>query len=111
MYRESGDTTKAITHLRKTIELNPNDIEAYKNLAKILIENDMIQEAIDEISAGLNENPDLADLHYILAKIYEKDGQNEEAIYELKQALLDAENLKIPTEKIKQELNRITIQK
>ena len=56
---------------------------------------------------ALEDNPELADLHYISAKLYLKQGKKQEAINSYKSALISPRNLKAPVEKIKQELNKL----
>ena len=76
-------------------------------LAKILMQENRYAEAIEQISDAIMDNPDLADLHCILATLHVKIGNKEEAISEYKLALSDLSNLKAPADKIKQELNRL----
>jgi tetratricopeptide (TPR) repeat protein len=58
---------EAIAHLRDTLLLDPERIEARKNLARALIVTGRTDEAIEEFSTALRTNPHLADIHFDLA--------------------------------------------
>ena len=51
--------------------------------------------------------PELVDLHYILGQIYRVNKEYSEAIKEYKIALADSDNLQVPVDKVKKELNAL----
>ncbi|HEY4307853.1 MAG TPA: tetratricopeptide repeat protein [Pirellulales bacterium] len=63
----SAQIDEAIAHLRDTLQIDPERIEARKNLARALIVTGHTDEAIEEFSAALHTNPHLADIHFDLA--------------------------------------------
>jgi Flp pilus assembly protein TadD len=61
-----NETERALTELRRAVELSPENISAYKFLSFLLLQTNAGQ-AIDAASDGLAVSPFSADLHYNLA--------------------------------------------
>ena len=55
----------------------------------------------------LKNNPEIVDLYCIIAFLYAKSGNNEEAIENYKIALNNANNLTISVDEVKRELNKL----
>jgi tetratricopeptide (TPR) repeat protein len=62
-----GQLDEAISHLRDTLNLDADRIEARKNLARALVTAGRPVEAVEEYEAALRTNANRADLHFELA--------------------------------------------
>ena len=60
----------AVLMLKKTIEKNPKDAEAYKLIAQILIKQGHLDEATEILTKALDDIQN-GDLYYLMAKIFE----------------------------------------
>ena len=61
--------------LKKTVEKNPKDIEAYKLLVQILIKQKKQDEAL-EILSKISEKQENGDIYYLMSKIFEINKDN-----------------------------------
>jgi len=52
-YQKDGQLAKAIEHLEKAVELNPDYSTAWKALGRVLAEDQQLQKALDAFDAGL----------------------------------------------------------
>ncbi len=89
-----GEKEQAIEKFNKVIELRPDYIEVYKNLAMIYVEFSQLDNAIELIQQALNNpaiEPDYT-LNYILATSYMLKKDNSNAIIYLERALELNEN-------------------
>lgn len=75
IYFKIGKLSKAKSLLSKAIELFPNDIRGYQNLANILIITDELSESERLLNSALNLNPKSINLWTLLAqlKLMQKD--------------------------------------
>ncbi|MBR3605328.1 MAG: tetratricopeptide repeat protein, partial [Candidatus Gastranaerophilales bacterium] len=89
-----GEKEQAIENFNKVIELRPDFVEVYKNLAMIYVEFSQLDSAIELIQQALNNpaiEPDYT-LNYILATSYMLKKDNSNAIVYLERALELNEN-------------------
>ena len=72
--------------MRKTIQYNPADYEAYKLLVKICLKNNETEEVLELLHTRLEEEEN-GDLYYCLARVYKFIGDLDEYYENLKNAL------------------------
>jgi tetratricopeptide (TPR) repeat protein len=60
---------EAISHLRDTLRLDPDRVEARKNLASALVRTNRPDEAIEQLNAVLRTSPNHAEAHFDLANL------------------------------------------
>ena len=82
----------AITELRRTVSLQPNNRAARIDLAGLCIGVGLLPEASQEAKTVLTANPQDADAHALLADVAYASGNREASIAELKQAISIAED-------------------
>lgn len=70
-YMEKGETDKAISRLRSSIDLDTSIFETHYNLGVALIQAKDYEEAITSLKNAVNLKPDFADSYYSLAIAYE----------------------------------------
>ena len=81
---------EAASEAQKVLDLNPGDPDASFLVAEILVYKQQYAEAIPHLNAARRGQPDtLPRVHALLSKVYAAQGQNEQAVKELKQALTD----------------------
>ncbi len=78
---------EAITCYQRALEMNPELVEAYHNLAWVFQEKNQLDEAITYYQKALNLNPTLADAYYNLGTIFQDRKQFDEAINLYQKAL------------------------
>ncbi|MBM4137690.1 MAG: tetratricopeptide repeat protein [Nitrospira sp.] len=78
---------EAITCYQRALQMNPQLIEAYHNLAWIFQEKNQTDEAITYYQKALNLNPALADAYYNLGTIFQDRKQFDDAITFYQKAL------------------------
>jgi tetratricopeptide (TPR) repeat protein len=93
--------------LKKTIEKNPKDMEAYKLLSQIMIQQGKIDEAL-EMLTDIAQNNENGDIYYLMAKIFELNEDKDSQKDCLELALTYKETLTFPIASIKQELKEIS---
>lgn len=70
-YMEKGETEKAISRLRSSIDLDTSIFETHYNLGVALIQAKDYEEAVNALKNATNLKPDFADSYYSLAIAYE----------------------------------------
>lgn len=85
--KAAGSTEAARTQFQKALELEPNNPEAFNNIATLFIESDRPAEAIAPCRAALQLNPKLAVAHNNLGSALVQTGQLAEGIAHLEQAI------------------------
>jgi len=98
-YLAKGETDKAISRLRSSIDLDTSIFETHYNLGVALIQAQEYEEAQNSLINAINLKPDFADSYYSLAIAYE--GQADKIINGQIEVVSD-EN---PTTEKKQELS------
>ncbi len=73
-YMAAGETDKAISRLRSSIDLDSSIFETHYNLGVALISAHEYKEAQDALKNALKLKPDYADAYYSLAVAYEEEG-------------------------------------
>lgn len=107
-YMEKGETEKAISRLRSSIDLDTSIFETHYNLGVALIQAKDYEEAVNALNNAVNLKPDFSDSYYSLAIAYEgladqiiNDGEketlisDENPIVEEKNNLSESEKIKI----------------
>lgn len=77
-YMANGETEKAISRLRSSIDLDTSIFETHYNLGVALIETKEYEEAQTALENAIKLNPDFADSYYSLAVAFE--GQAEKLL-------------------------------
>lgn len=72
-YMANGETEKAISRLRSSIDLDTSIFETHYNLGVALIANNEFEEAEEALKNAIKLKPDYADSYYSLALAYEGD--------------------------------------
>jgi len=104
---EEGNFESAVFNLSKTIEINPADIEAYKVLAKILVLNNLSEEACNVIATALENCTATGDLYYIAYRVYKAAGDVETCEKYLSDAIYNYKTLSISVDDAKKELSSL----
>jgi tetratricopeptide (TPR) repeat protein len=78
---------------KKAIDLAPNDLTAYENLARYYASTGRLQEAIDTYESAVAVRPEAAQLYHLLGVLYELGGEKEKAISNYEAAIARAPNL------------------
>lgn len=86
-YIEDHDFAKAIEHLRKAIQLDPNYADAYSHLAVALTEAGQVDEGISCARKALEIHPKWAPAWCNLGNAYEQEGALEQMISAYKTAI------------------------
>ena len=92
--------------MKKCIEKNPKDIEAYKLLCQILIKQGNIKEA-KNIVVNYTEKNDNGDMYYIMSKLFEIDGDKKSQLETLELVLENQNTLTFDVDSIKMEYNEL----
>ncbi|WP_269623837.1 tetratricopeptide repeat protein [Prochlorococcus marinus] len=87
IYRQKGETDRAIELFEQSIRLFPNSPEAYANLANILKDQGKLEEAELLIYQSIELNPDIADSHFNLGNILRDLGKVKEAELSIAKAI------------------------
>jgi tetratricopeptide (TPR) repeat protein len=83
----AGDSPSAEASFRRAIELDPNDLGGYENLARYLLVTGRPAEVLRTYRAALERNPSSGTLHLIVGSLLELQGKTAEAIAEYEQAV------------------------
>jgi tetratricopeptide (TPR) repeat protein len=87
-FAEDGQLDEAMVQIQKAIELNPDNGSAHINLGHLLeVMGGHRQEAIDELTKGIQLAPKSSDGHNIYGVILGRMGRLDEAIAELQKAV------------------------
>jgi Flp pilus assembly protein TadD len=81
-----GDTAGALDYLRSAVEAEPTSLDAHRQLALLLSQLSMFEEAVETYSAMIALAPDDPDLLVARADAYARLGRSEEAITDLQAA-------------------------
>jgi len=98
-FKSINKVDKAISALKKTIEINPDIVNAHHNSGITYFENGKLDEAINAFKNSLKIDPDFFESHRCLGLVYTNNGDYNNAIIHLKRALeinrnqIDALNL------------------
>jgi predicted O-linked N-acetylglucosamine transferase (SPINDLY family) len=85
--RRNLQNERAITHLRRAVELDPALVEAHNNLSIALLDHGDPPAAIAAAKAALARQPNFAEAHANLANALKKSGDNEAALAEYRRAI------------------------
>jgi tetratricopeptide (TPR) repeat protein len=86
-YEGNGDITEAITALRRTVELDPNNLDAQVKFGTYAMLGKQSAEAGRVAEEVLRKNPNFVPAHILLASVYTAQQQYELALKELNRAL------------------------
>lgn len=98
LYRQVGDRNKAKRWLQRAIEADPNYVEAHSNLATVLREQELWQEALEQFDQALQINPDHVLTLYNLGLLHQQQHRLPEAmecyqkVIQLQPQMADAHN-------------------
>ena len=84
---EQGHPTQAIQLMRKSIELNPNEIGYRINLANVLRAVNQFEAALENINHVIRVNPNIADAHNNRGVILRSMGQDAAALSSYDEAI------------------------
>ncbi len=76
----AGNNREAIRFYRRTLDLNPGDIDAHMNLAELLARINRLKEAEHQYELALQFDEAPRELHFVLANVYARLGRTKEAI-------------------------------
>jgi tetratricopeptide (TPR) repeat protein len=82
----AGDAAGAEKSLRRAIELNRNDLEAYQSLVRLLAATGRAQDVLSVYEQALEARPESATLHLIVGTLHEQAGRQALAIEHYEQA-------------------------
>ncbi len=83
----SGKKVEAEAAFRRAIELDPNDLSGYQNLARYLAITERPGEVLATYEEALKRNPESASLHMVVGSLYELQSRNEEAMARYEEAI------------------------
>jgi tetratricopeptide (TPR) repeat protein len=83
----SGKKAEAEFAFRRAIELDPNDLSGYQNLARYLAVTGRPNEVLATYEEALKRNPKSAPLHMVVGSLYELQARNEEAMARYEEAI------------------------
>lgn len=86
-YYNIKDYINAENTLELLISINEKYIEGYILLAKIFIDNNRTEEALQQIEKALTLDLNKSEIYYIRGKIYEKEAKYAEAVNDFKTAI------------------------
>jgi tetratricopeptide (TPR) repeat protein len=79
LYAETGDMSNAILYLKRSIDVNPNNLRAYYNLGLAYQQSGQVSQAEDVFLTGLGINSSDVDITYALVILYVQQGAFEKA--------------------------------
>ena len=85
-YEQLKDRKKAIAAYRKSVELDPENLDAQRQLAQVLLSDDQMGEALKAYKEVAAANPEDAMAYLRIAEIERRQGEYEEALTTLKKA-------------------------
>lgn len=95
---EQGDVSAAIDAWQLAVDLNPDDAVTHNNLALLLKQTHHFNEAAALLETGLENSPDVAELHYnlaVISELYLLDLNRALTHYQRYQALSASEDNKV----------------
>ena len=87
LFDQQGQFDKAVSHLEKAIEINPNDAELHFILGSVFARQGLTEKAISHFEAGLRIRPNDVRERCNLGAMFAKQGQTEKAISHFENAL------------------------
>ena len=87
LFRRLGRLNDAIAANKEALKINPQDFEAYHNLANIFIDLSELDQAEENLSKALLLKPDFVEAHFSLGNIFLEQGRFEEAEASYKQLI------------------------
>jgi tetratricopeptide (TPR) repeat protein len=88
-----GRGSDAEADFKKAIDLAPEDLRAYENLARYYASTGRLNEAIETYETAVKVRPKAAQLYHLLGVLYELGGQNDKAIENYELAIRHQPNL------------------
>ena len=101
---EKQDYECAIDNLKRTIELNSKDYDAYIIYAKILTKMNKLEEASEILEMAEEQGANTGDFYYICARLAKLRHETEESNEYLKLALKNFTTLSISPKKVQAEM-------
>ena len=86
-FQITQDPDKAIPSLRQAVQLNGNFAQAYYDLALLLLKQERIDEAQQQLQHALSVYPEFWEARLTLAKIFDQTGATDNAIQEYETVL------------------------
>ena len=86
LYLEKNDVNGAISEIKKIIDADKTDINAYEILSELYLLNNEKDKAFEVFKKILELDPEDAKVHLTLADYYRNQGNNDESYKELKAA-------------------------
>jgi tetratricopeptide (TPR) repeat protein len=83
----SGKPVEAEAAFRRSIELDPNDLSGYQNLARYLAISGRPKEVLTTYEEALKRNPESGALHMVVGSLYELDSRKQEAMARYEEAI------------------------
>jgi Tfp pilus assembly protein PilF len=77
--QRAGNETAARTHLRRAVQLAPNDSDACTELAKLLVNEEDRAEAVQLLERAVTSDPANYVAHFRLATLYRQAGRKDDA--------------------------------
>ena len=102
-FLQRGADREAIDELQQVIDYNPEETNAYRDLARIYMKAQRWEEAVKALNQSLQREPTAED-YLLLTKIYMEQGKLEEARAQLNTAL-GMEPASPAAETLREELN------
>ncbi len=90
-YMRRGRTADGIPYAQKAVQLAPSDFMTHTIYGRLLLEQEKVPEAIEQLEAAARTAPQIPLVHFHLARAYGLAGQAEKAARE-KQTYTDLEN-------------------
>jgi len=87
MYRELGESNRAIRVINKSLESNKKAFAPYFQLGGIYFDSGMYNDAIQNLAKAVEINPNSGDAYFILGASQEKLGRREEAVNNFRKAI------------------------
>lgn len=87
LYRQQGKLEQGIAEIRDALQNNDRSPDLYYYLSAFLGEADRFDEAADAAKQGIEHYPQEARLHYQLGVTYERKGQRDQALGEMREVL------------------------
>ena len=82
-----GKIEEAIDHFRKALQIRPDFKLAASNLKRVLSIRETLVAEIARLKEMLKDNPDNADLHFLLGNVYFRAEQQQQAIEAYKRSI------------------------
>jgi tetratricopeptide (TPR) repeat protein len=87
LYARHGDSTEAMKFWEKSVEIDPTQFDAWRNMGRIALEKEQFDQAVKFLRKAIEIRPNAADLRSDIAKALMDSGNYAEAITELQQEI------------------------